>query len=109
MPSVEVAASPGFAMLATVTIRHHLYVRRVRTRSVTRLQKDQEDHERRWRDGKHQKRAGLFASEARRTWSRSISYGPIGGPGRIGGRPGELGCPEPTDGNAALPPLRPLL
>ena len=30
----------GFAMLATVTIRHHLYVRRARTRSVTRLQKD---------------------------------------------------------------------
>ena len=39
MPSVEVAASPGFALLVTVTNRHRLYLRRPRTRLVTRLQK----------------------------------------------------------------------
>ena len=51
MPSVEVAALPGFALLVTVTSRHHLYVRRARTRSVTRLRKDPENHERRRRYG----------------------------------------------------------
>lgn len=39
MPSVEVAALPGFALLVTVTSRHHLYVRTDQTRSVTRLRK----------------------------------------------------------------------
>ena len=73
MPSVEMAASPGFAMLATVTICHHLYVRRVRTRSVTRLQKDPEDHERRRRDGKHQKRVGTFAGETRSPTAQSVA------------------------------------
>ncbi len=37
MPSVEVAASPGLALLVTVTNRHGLYLRRPVTRLVTRL------------------------------------------------------------------------
>jgi hypothetical protein len=42
MPSVEVAALPGFTLLVTTTSRHHLYVRKARTRSVTRLRKTPE-------------------------------------------------------------------
>ena len=38
MPSIEVAASPGFALLVTTTNRHHLYVRRPWPRLVARLQ-----------------------------------------------------------------------
>jgi hypothetical protein len=45
MPSVEVAALPGFALPVSMTSRHHLYVRRARTRSVTRLRKNPENHE----------------------------------------------------------------
>ena len=39
MPSVNVAASPRLAWPVTVTSRRHLYIRRPRTRWVTRLQK----------------------------------------------------------------------
>ncbi len=47
MPSVEGAASPGFALLVTVTSRHYLYVGRARSCSVTRLRKHLGNHERR--------------------------------------------------------------
>lgn len=39
MPSVEVAASPGAVLLASVTNPHGLYLRRPLTRLVTRLRK----------------------------------------------------------------------
>jgi hypothetical protein len=82
MPSVEVAASPGFALRVTVTNRHYLYARIATTRSVTRLQKDPEDQER--------------------------CYCPIDGPRTIS-RPGKLGCPASTDDAAAIPLLNPLV